>query len=55
MEVIKHGKTHRTICCDECGCQFSFSQIDTCLKENEAVACPECGSVKFLDDKDRRW
>lgn len=44
--VIKHGKYYRNLftVCEECGCQFDFSEDELSHTWDEHVICPECGN-----------
>lgn len=47
IEIIKHGNTHKKIRCEECECEFFFTEADTYLYESYGegeydVKCPEC-------------
>lgn len=47
IEIIKHGNTHKKIKCEECGCEFFFTEADaylyeSCREMKYGVKCPEC-------------
>ena len=58
MEIIKHGKTYNTKTCDNCNCEFGYSETDLRMNKFEnfknvdpftlpyILNCPECG-VQF--------
>lgn len=48
IKIIKHGDTYKKLKCEECGCEYIFSDNETYLSENYGerhyyVKCPECG------------
>ena len=48
ITIIKHGKEHYRLECEECGCTFEYDKIDIkeYIENGEKVfkiRCPECG------------
>lgn len=44
--IIKHGKYYKSLSavCEECGCQFDFSEDELSHTWDDHVTCPECGN-----------
>ena len=42
--IIKHGKYYISLftVCEECGCQFDFSEDELSHTWDQHVICPEC-------------
>ena len=49
ITIVKHGKEHYRMECEECGCIFECDKVD--IKEYyedgpvQKIRCPECGKV----------
>ena len=54
--IKKHGNTMKSICCDNCGCEFQYQEKDILTEETRITAydseieyryikCPECNNT----------
>ena len=61
MKIIKNGKTHKSIKCIKCDCEFCFTKKDTffsreplTLEKVYFVKCPECDFSNYVERGDRK-
>lgn len=57
INVVKHGRTHKRMECEECGCIFECDKVDIKVYYEDGlvqkIRCPECGSVLIIETEDK--